>query len=90
MKLRIARSARADLVRIDIWLGAIDGVLASMAQAAISDRIELLLELPGIGSPMPGGRRKLNEDRFGYRIIYRVKADQIEIIRIRHQREDWR
>lgn len=89
MELRISRSARADLDRINTWLGAIDGVLASAAQTAIADRVALLLAHPAIGSPLPGGRRKLNEDRFGYRIIYRLKADRVEILRIRHQREAW-
>ena len=90
MKLDISAGARRDLVRIDQWLAAIDGDLAGQVPDAIADRVELLLANPAIGSPLPGGRRKLIERRFGYVILYRATAGTVTILRIRHAREDWR
>jgi len=90
VKLRISGPARQDLARIEGWLAAIDGDLSGEAQDAIADRIEELLQNPGIGSPLNGGARKVIERRFSYIIFYRVDADILTILRIRHAREDWR
>ncbi|WP_439545424.1 type II toxin-antitoxin system RelE/ParE family toxin [Sandarakinorhabdus sp.] len=90
MKLRISADARRDLSRIDRWLGSIDGDLGGLAQDAIADRIELVLTNPAIGSPVPGGRRKIIERRFGYVILYSHNNESVTILRIRHAREDWR
>ena len=89
MKLRVSADARRDLQRIDRWLAQGDGDLAADAQEAIAGRIDVLLANPAIGSPVPGGRRKIIERRFGYLILYRHDRDVVTILRIRHQREDW-
>jgi plasmid stabilization system protein ParE len=90
VKLVLSANARMDLARIDNWLAAVDGDLSGQAQDAIADRIESLLNNPGIGSPLPGGRRKIAERRFGYLIFYRHDRSSLTILRIRHAREDWR
>jgi plasmid stabilization system protein ParE len=90
VKLVISANARTDLARIDNWLAAIDGDLSGQAQDAIADRIALLLDNPAVGSPLPGGRRKIAERRFGYVVLYRHDRTTLTILRIRHAREDWR
>jgi plasmid stabilization system protein ParE len=89
VKFCISAEARRDLLRIDRWLAQVDGDLAADAQEAIAARIDLLLANPAIGSPLPGGRRKIIERRFGYLILYRHDRGAVTILRIRHQREDW-
>jgi plasmid stabilization system protein ParE len=90
VRLRLSQAAQADLVRLNEWLGAIDGALAGDAQLAIANRLELLLTFPAIGSPLPDGRRKISVPRFGYLIFDRVKGGIIQVSRIHHAREDWR
>ncbi|MFZ4380864.1 MAG: type II toxin-antitoxin system RelE/ParE family toxin [Sandarakinorhabdus sp.] len=82
--------ARLDLRRVYAWLGDVEPSIAELVLDALESRAELLIEYPRIGSPLPGGRRKLNEPRFGYLIIYRLRGSAVEILRIRHAREDWR
>ena len=90
MNLGYSQAALADLRRIDRFLTAIDGDLAATAQSAIKQRIATLLINPSIGSPLPGGRNKVIERRFGYVILYRHDRRSLNVLRIRHQREDWR
>jgi toxin ParE1/3/4 len=90
VNLGYSQAALADLRRIDDWLTAIDGNLAATALSAIKQRIARLLINPSIGSPLPGGRRKIIERRFGYVILYRHDRQSLNILRIRHEREDWR
>ncbi len=88
--VRWSAAAVRDLARIEAFLDQIDPLLALEATLAIREQVRRLLSFPAIGSPLPAGQRKLNERRFGNVIIYRVKASQIEILRILHAREDWR
>lgn len=87
---RLSAAADADLDRIDRFLLGIDPGLATAAAFAIRNRIALVCEQPAIGTPLPGGRRKIIERRFDYVIFYRETAGSILILRIRHAREDWR
>ena len=88
--VRWSAAADRDLDRIDAFLDRIDPLLALAAALAIRDRVRLLLDNPAIGSPLPGGRRKINERRFGYVITFRHSGEILTILRIRHAREDWR
>lgn len=90
MDLAYSQAALADLRRIDVWLGRVDDQLAVAAQIAIKQRIISLLANPAVGSPLPGGRRKIIERHFGYIILYRHDRATVTILRIRHAREDWR
>lgn len=87
---KLSAAADTDLDRIDQFLLRIDPALAAAAAIAIRDRIALVCQYPGIGTPLPGSRRKIVERRFGYIIFYRETAEAILILRIRHAREDWR
>jgi plasmid stabilization system protein ParE len=87
---RLSAAADADLDRIDQFLLGIDPALANSAAIAIRDRIALVCATPAVGTPLPGGRRKIIERRFGYVIFYRETAGAVLILRIRHAREDWR
>jgi plasmid stabilization system protein ParE len=57
---------------------------------AIRHRVLILRDFPRAGAPLPGGIRKLSEWRYGYLVLYRLRPIGVEILRIRHAREDWR
>lgn len=83
-------TARSDLEVIDDRLTAIDRVLAD----ATIDRIEaagaFLREIPGAGPViLSDDIRKWTVRNTPYMLFYRIVADRIEILRVRHDREDW-
>ncbi|MCI4431043.1 MAG: type II toxin-antitoxin system RelE/ParE family toxin [Burkholderiales bacterium] len=47
----------------------------------------LLLQQPEIGSPRPAGRRGLYMNLFPYTVIYRVTADEIKVLVVKHDRK---
>lgn len=85
-----SKQAERDIDRIEYWLDRIDPALADDAIDAILERVLAVQAQPGIGSPLPGGRRKIIERRFGYVVLYRPGPAGVTILRVRHAREDWR
>ncbi len=89
----VAYSARAlaDLDRLFDSLAAENPNAAVHATAAIVDAVTILERHPHIGRPARGRLRELviSYGRTGYVALYRVaaRADRVEILAIRHQRE---
>lgn len=83
--------ANADLRRIDNWL--LEQSTADVAVrtlVAIKQRADFLLNFPRGGRPLgPPDYRLLRVFDTPYLIAYRVKNDQVEILRVFHEREDW-
>ncbi|KQM30138.1 type II toxin-antitoxin system RelE/ParE family toxin [Sphingomonas sp. Leaf10] len=82
--------ARLDLEAIDDRFSAIDLALADR----IIDRIEqagnFLCDHPSAGPKiLSGAARKWRVRGAPYLLLYRVLPDRVEILRIRHDREDW-
>lgn len=82
--------AIADLSRIRLWAHSIDPRLSLPVVRAIRQQVQILRDFPRAGAPVPGGRRRLSERRFGHVILYRHDRESVTILRIRHAREDWR
>lgn len=64
------------------------------AAQAVADRIlqasRQLMQTPDIGRPgLIPGTRHWSVQRTPYLIVYRTKADTIEILRVWHGRRDW-
>ena len=64
------------------------------AAQAVADRIlqasRQLMHMPSIGRPgLLPGTRHWSVQRTPYLIVYRVRADTIEILRVWHGRRDW-
>ena len=80
-----------DLRRIDHWLTENAGRdVAIRALAAIRNRVVCLTEFPRIGRPVPENRtRALRATGTPYLVLYQSNNDRIDILRIRHEREDW-
>ena len=89
-RLRWAPRSRLDIHRIEAWLDQQDPLLAGRIGDAIDAKVDQLLAFPFSGLSIgDGGVRRLSIPRFGYLIIYRTTGDMVEIIRVRHVREDW-
>lgn len=82
--------ALLDLAKIATALRAIDPALALAAVDTLITAADRLADFPAIGAPLPNSRlRKLSERHFGYIILYRIGAADVEVVRGRHARENW-
>ncbi len=92
--IRLSKRARADLVRLRLFIAEKNPRAAQRAADKIISGIDQLLTFPLLGRPcppdsMPAGFRELIVDfgSDGYIILYRVESDEITIVAMRHQRE---
>ncbi|MEN2747720.1 type II toxin-antitoxin system RelE/ParE family toxin [Sphingomonas sp. T9W2] len=84
------RPALEDLRRINQWLpDNAAPIVASEILTAVRQRSAILNSFPNAGRPISGGSRVLRVRGAPYLLIYRTLPDQVEILRIRHDREDW-
>ncbi|RYY24477.1 MAG: type II toxin-antitoxin system RelE/ParE family toxin [Sphingomonadales bacterium] len=82
--------ARADLREINSWLLehrapaiALRTIISVRARALFIERF------PHGGRPGADGVRVLRVHATPYLILYRIQRDTVEVLRIRHEREDW-
>ena len=82
--------ARADLRRIDGWLSsnASNGIITRTLMQ-IGGRSTLLLDYLLSGPRVKDGQRSLHVSGTPYLLVYRPRRAGIEILRIRHIRQDW-
>ena len=79
-----------DLWAIDDWLvDNASGEIALATLAAIRFRAASLENFPHGGRPIGDGIRLLRVIDTPHLIFYRIVAGDIEILRVRHEREDW-
>lgn len=83
-------TSRRDIARIAAWLSTIDTEIARTTIRSIRESGWRLREFP-LSGPAAGtaGFRKLIVGGTPYLLVYRVREGGIEIIRVRHAREDW-
>lgn len=62
--------------------------VAAAALTAIRGRADLLRTYPRIGRPALNGSHVLRVRKTPYLLFYRIEDDRIEILRIRHDREE--
>ena len=86
-----ADSALIDLARIDDWYADRNPDFAALVGDAAVAAGRFLLDFPNAGSAFEGQYlRKWPVPGTDYRLFYRPIRTGIEIVRIRHAREDWR
>jgi toxin ParE1/3/4 len=91
MRLDWTQPALDDLTAINSWLTAnATGVIALRTLLEIRRRSRFLTNFPHGGRPDKTGVRVLRVFNTPYLILYRLLNDNIEILRVRHEREDWR
>jgi toxin ParE1/3/4 len=82
--------ALADLRALDAWLDehASPG-LALRTLVAIHLRARFLENFPHGGRPVGGDMRVLRVLDTPHLILYRLRKDSVEVLRVHHEREDW-
>jgi toxin ParE1/3/4 len=83
-------AALQDFASIDDWYADRNVEFANRVAIAAVQAARRLAEYPQIGEDIGNGMRKWAVTGSDYRLIYRVDAHAIQILRIRHAREDWR
>lgn len=83
--------ARDDLRSVDAWLTEeASPQIAMRTLAEILERARFLLDFPHGGRPFLDRQfRILRVFNTPYIIIYRIKGDAIDILRVQHERQDW-
>lgn len=83
-------AATDDLWSIDDWLSEnASSEIALATLAGIHQRARFLENFPRGGRPIGEGKRVLRVINSPHLIIYRLAGDNVDILRIRHESEDW-
>ncbi len=86
---RWTRLAQADLARIDEWHSHRDLDFAARLGFEALAEARRAADAPGLGSPTDLRLRKWRVGKTGYLLFYREVDGQTEIVRMRHERENW-
>lgn len=90
MKLRWTRLALADFLEAQDYIAQENPLAAQAMAQRIDEAVRGLLDHPRIGrSGQVEGTRELVISRTPYLIIYRLRGDDIELLRVWHGRQDW-
>jgi toxin ParE1/3/4 len=82
--------ARADLASIDDHLAVSDPGFADQVGRAAIEAGQFLAEFPFAGEEVLPDHRRWHVRRTPYILFYRVLADSVEIVRVRHEKQNWR
>ncbi len=86
-----ADAAKQDLANIDDWYQQRDPDFADKVGDSAIAAARLITEFPHAGAALDGTHvRKWNIAGTDYRLIYLITDKQVEIVRVRHARENWR
>jgi len=83
--------ATLDLVAIDRWLTTNAGPdTAESFLERVRQRARRLRDFPQIGVQVEANRRTVRVQRTPYLLVYIVRPQIVEILRVHHVRQDWR
>lgn len=86
-----ADAAKQDLANIDDWFEHRDPEFADRVGSAAIAAARLITEFPHAGAALDGTQvRKWTIAGTDYRLIYLVTDNYVEIVRVRHARDNWR
>lgn len=90
LNLRWTRPALADVIEAQSYIARDNPNAAAAIAQRIWDAAKKLCDNPNIGRPgkFPGTREWV-VTHTPYLIVYRVKEDAVEILRVWHSRRDW-
>ena len=90
MSVDFTELALADLASIDAWLTRnASPEIAENQLARLLNRALSLMEYPRRGPQLGAEARSMSVAETPYVLVYRVIDDGVQILRIRHNREDW-
>lgn len=86
-----AQQARRDVAEIrDHWINERPDYVAEVLAGSHAG-LRLLIENPGLGSPVGvKDYRRWRVGRTPYLIIYRFDRRELRVLRVRHDRQNWR
>jgi plasmid stabilization system protein ParE len=85
MRVVLAKRALGDLTNAIYFIAQDDPVAAERMAARIRGAAALLAEFPNLGQPISDhGRRVFSVTGTPFRLIYRVAADRLTVLRIWH------
>ena len=91
MNLDWTERALIDLKAIDDWLTAhADGDLSAAFLERIRERARRLRDFPRTGQQLNESARSVRVGQTPYVLLYRIRGMRIEILRVHHNRQDWR
>lgn len=91
MILNWSKPSINDLLAIDDWLTKNAGRLTSETKLnRIRRKARQLRDFPGSGPDVHRGLRSVGVLNTNYALVYRITGEEVEILRIRHNRENWR
>ncbi len=79
-----------DLREIERFLSNDDAAAAARILRAIRSKSDQLRHFPSSGPALTGELRYLGVRDTPYLLVYRIEQNGVEVIRVRHVREDWR
>ncbi|WP_010160896.1 type II toxin-antitoxin system RelE/ParE family toxin [Sphingomonas sp. PAMC 26617] len=82
-------TSRLDLADIDAYLSKRDPAAAVRILRAIRSAASRLSDYPRLGWSISEPFRVISVRQTSYLILYRLRDDRVEIVRIHHGRENW-
>ncbi|HSO46588.1 MAG TPA: type II toxin-antitoxin system RelE/ParE family toxin [Rhizobiaceae bacterium] len=90
MKLSWTAPALVDVANIDRWLSQeADPKVALKQIERIRGRARRLRDFPQIGQQIGAAWRSVPVQKTPYILVYRIRNDRVEILRVRHNRQAW-
>lgn len=85
------KASIADLTNIRHWLvNEASTSIAIRLLTQIRQQASKLEAFPALGTTVTATERKLRVRGTNYVILYRIRPDSVEVLRVRHNRQDWR
>lgn len=90
MTARLTHAAEEDITAIYAYYAERGPDLAGRVSRAIIGAIDGIVDFPLLGREgKVSGTRERIMTRYPYRIVYRLVGEQIFIVRVPHQQQDW-
>lgn len=85
MRLRLHPDASFEGMEARAWIDSDDAKQASLFAAALQEAFEKIKRRPLSYRRFEGEFRKIKVGKFRYSVVYRILADEIQVIAIMHQ-----
>ena len=85
-----SEESHRDIAAIDEYLTQFDRALAAFTLEAIAKSADMLTRFPAICPALGSDTRSLRARHTNYVIVYAIREEEIVILHIHHDRQDWR
>jgi len=84
MRVLFAPQAREEILEATAYYRDRSSQAVEKFSGDIAGTIDLLLQFPGVGSPVSRNARRLLLKNFPYQFIYRVEGDDVRVFAVAH------